>query len=47
MYVWINFICWVHIAIGGLVVNLDFRVYVVLNPLFGGKIRVDLYGRPR
>ena len=46
MSVWIKFIDWGRITINRLVVNIDFRVHVVLKRLFSSKIRVELYGQP-
>ena len=42
----IKFLDWVSITISGIVVNVDFNIYVVLKTLFSGNIRVELYGCP-
>ena len=41
---WVKFIDRVRIAIGRLVFDIDFGVYVVLKKIFSCKIWVEIYG---
>ena len=43
---WVKFVDWGRISIGGIVVDVYLRFYVLIKPLFSGKIWVEVYGLP-